>query len=104
MPDLVPPPGHLAPGEPHPAAFAARRWLADHLGPDGHGDAAMLVEAFASSAMAGDRAASICGETLRRLLAGEPVSDRYVLALCWTVASMDGMIRNPTGQKDSITS
>lgn len=29
--------------------------------------------------------AEVCGETLRRIREGEPVSDRYVLGLAWTV-------------------
>lgn len=76
--------GTLADREPHPAAYAARRWLADH--------AAVLpnyVEAFASTAIEGNRMGEVCGETLRRLLAGEMVSDRYILGLAWAVRNME---------------
>jgi hypothetical protein len=44
-----------------------------------------LQESLASCALEGNRLAEICGETLRRLLAHEPVSDRYLLGLAWYV-------------------
>jgi hypothetical protein len=73
--------GVLAPTEPHPAAYAARKWIvslpADRL--------CMWREAFASTAIEGNRVGEICGETLRRLMAGEPVSDRYLLGLAWVM-------------------
>ena len=56
-------------------------WLASQ-------DVATLVkwaEAFASVSIAGNRLAEVCSETLRRAMAGEPVSDRYLLGLCWVM-------------------
>lgn len=69
----------LGPNEPHPAALDALAWIRQqpHL--------PLWLESFASTALSGNRSAEICGETLRRLLAGEPVSDRYVLGLAWTM-------------------
>lgn len=75
--------GTLRIGEPHPAAFLAREWLAGQ-------DSIWLlsgVEALASTALAGNRSAQICGETLRRLLNQEPVSDSYLLGLVWFLRS-----------------
>lgn len=45
-------------------------------------------DAFASCAIEGNRTAEICHETMRRLLNGEPVSDRYALGLMWTLRDM----------------
>lgn len=73
--------GHLAATEPHPAAFSAKAWLAS-LPPT---QLLHWQEAFASSALSGNRMGEICGETLRRLLAGKPVSDRYMLGLAWVM-------------------
>lgn len=73
--------GDLAPGEPHPAAFSAKAWLAALPLPE----LLRWQGAFASCAIEGNRIGDICGETLRRLLAGEPVSDRYLLGLAWVI-------------------
>lgn len=43
----------------------------------------LLQESLASTALSGNRSAEIMSETLRRLLNGEPVSDRYLLGLAW---------------------
>ena len=77
--------GQLNPGEAHPAAYDARRWLAEQ----DPAELLMWSEAFASCAIEGNRLAEVCGETLRRLLNGEPVSDRYLLGLAWNIR--DGM-------------
>lgn len=73
--------GTLRTGEPHPAAFAARAWMAKRS----FEEISRWQEIFASLALSENRLAEICGETLRRLLAGESVSDRYVLGLAWVV-------------------
>lgn len=73
--------GDLAPGEAHPAAFSAKAWLAAL----GVAELLRWQEAFASCALTDNRSAEISGETLRRLLAGEPVSDRYLLGLAWVI-------------------
>ena len=48
-----------------------------------------LMESFASCAIDGNRFAEVCGETLRRVMTGEPVSDRYILGLAWAVQGME---------------
>ena len=86
--------GTLKLGEPHPAAWAARDWLSSlpltkllsYQGP------------LASCAIEDNGLAEICSETLRRLLNHEPVSDRYLLGLAWTIRSMeDGDEQESTG-------
>jgi len=68
-------------GEPHPAAFVAQQFIAD-LPP---AKLAVWQEAFASCSIENNRSGQICGETLRRLMNGEPVSDRYILGLAFTI-------------------
>lgn len=48
-------------------------------------DLMIWQESFASNAIEGNRLGEVCGETLRRFLSGEPVSDRYLLGLAWTI-------------------
>lgn len=79
--------GDLRLGEYHPAAESAMRWIRER----GSHDLMMWQEAFASCAISGNRCAELCSETLRRLMAGEPVSDRYLLGLAW--AMRDGEIQ-----------
>ncbi|MFO1351894.1 MAG: hypothetical protein U1F68_14970 [Gammaproteobacteria bacterium] len=70
------------PNEAHPVAYRAdallqslgREWLEERL-----------VPILAEPARAGNRRASIMGETLRRYLSGEPVSDRYLLGLAFFI-------------------
>ena len=77
-------PGTLKLGEPHPAAFKAKDWIStipsDKL--------FTYLESFASLALSGNRLAEICCETLNRLMAGKPVSDRYVLGLAWALRDL----------------
>jgi hypothetical protein len=40
---------------------------------------------FSSLALAGNRLAEVCYGTLRRLIGGEPVSDRYVSGFAWEI-------------------
>ena len=75
--------GTLGPSEAHPVAQSALIYVSSV-------PLAVLLEwqeAFASCAIEGNRLAEICGETLRRLLHGEPVSDRYLLGLAWALHS-----------------
>ncbi len=72
--------GHLEPGEPHPMAHSALRWINDNMS---HKERCYYMEALASCAIEGNEIGEICGETLRRLMSGEPVSDRYILGLAW---------------------
>lgn len=71
--------GTLRSGEPHPAALDALARIRRQT------DLHLWLESFASCSIDGDRAAELCGETLRRLLAGEPVGDRSTLGLAWTM-------------------
>lgn len=75
--------GTLNNSEPHPAAIAAMEWIKSKK----MDDLLIWQESFASCAIGGNRLSEICGETLRRLLDGEPVSDRYLLGLAWAMAS-----------------
>jgi len=77
--------GTLKIGEPHPAAHSALRYIQE-LGPEQH---SILLESLSSCAVEGNRLAEICAETLHRMMAGEPVSDRYVLGLAWMVRDME---------------
>jgi hypothetical protein len=76
---------HLAMGEPHPAAWKALRYVRSKTPVE----MAMLMEAFSSNAIEGNRVAEICAETLRRVMNEEPVSDRYILGLAWTLRDME---------------
>ena len=46
-------------------------------------------DAFSSCAIEGNRLGEVCAETLRRIMRGEPVSDRYLLGLCWAIRDME---------------
>lgn len=73
------PPGTLKLGEPHPSAQSALDYVRSLPFPK----LMLLQGALSSCALAEMRFAEVCSETLRRVLAGEPVSDRYVLGLAW---------------------
>ena len=75
--------GELLPTEPHPAFFTALMYVRTRA------NYPLIKEAFASCAIENNRLAEICLETLRRLEAGEPVSDRYLLGLAWALKEMD---------------
>jgi hypothetical protein len=82
-------PGTLALTEPHPAARDALAWVRAYLLKD-IAKAHLLLESFASVGLSGNRIGEVCGETLRRVMASEPVSDRYLLGLAWTLREMEG--------------
>lgn len=73
--------GELGAAEPHPAAYDAKQWLAEQS----FENLALWQESFSSTAIEGNRLAEVCSETLNRLMRGEPVGDRYVLGLAWTM-------------------
>lgn len=73
--------GVLKPGEAHPSASDALRYV-EGLG---YHRQSLLLEAFSSLSIEGNRSAEICGETLRRVMTGHPVGDRYVLGLAWGI-------------------
>ena len=89
--------GTLREGEPHPAAYDAKTWLSDYLSADPR-RTMLLAESFASVALSGNPTSELCSETLRRLLAGEPVSDRYLLGLAWTIRAMEEERARPIPQ------
>jgi hypothetical protein len=72
-------------GEPHPAAFDARDWIVQNVPVS---EMFKLQEAFSSLAIENQKLAEICSETLKRLMDGDPVGDRYVLGLAWTIRSI----------------
>lgn len=75
--------GELSPTEPHPAAYEAKAWIAKQPPEELY----KWREAFASCAIEGNRLGEICAETLNRVLTSQPVSDRYLLGLAWTMRS-----------------
>ena len=81
--------GTLNEMEPHPAAHEAKAWLLNIVAEENGVKIMRYQEAFASTALSGSRLAEICSETLRRLLNAEPVSDRYLLGLCWAIRNME---------------
>jgi hypothetical protein len=74
--------GELNLGEPHPAAYDAQKFIASL----GASEISMWLESFASCAIENNRLAEVCSETLNRLLNSQPVSDRYILGLAFTIA------------------
>jgi hypothetical protein len=78
--------GTLRPGRPHPAARSALAWIRTQPLPT----LLQWQEAFASTALEGNFAAEVYCETLRRLLEGEAVSDRYLLGLVWVMREAGG--------------
>lgn len=74
-------PGTLNDREPHPAAYSAKARIAAMPVEDLN----RWLESFSSCAIENNRLSEVCGETLRRLMNGEPVSDRYLLGLAWTM-------------------
>lgn len=73
--------------EPHPAAHDAMAWF--NLWRTDMTNYMLTREAIASTALSGNRLAQICNSTLDRLEKAEPVSDRYLLGLCWFLKDME---------------
>jgi hypothetical protein len=65
----------------HPMAEHAVQYVRSNL-------SAHTIEAIASCAIEGNRAAEICMGTIHRLQNREPVSDRYILGLAWMLREM----------------
>ena len=74
----------LNPTELHPAARSALNYIRAIP----YTDLVLYQEAFATNAIEGNRLAEVCLGTLNRLLHSEPVSDRYLLGLAWTLMEM----------------
>jgi hypothetical protein len=77
--------GTLALNEPHPMAQDAYMYVASLRTQD----LMTYLESYSSCAIEGNRTAEVCSETLRRVLAQEPVSDRYLLGLAWSLRTME---------------
>jgi len=85
----------LAENEYHPSADSAMRWYRDFM--LDYKNYIMVREAIASTALSGNRLAELCQSTLDRLDKGGPVSDRYLLGLCWFLRELqDSKRSNPT--------
>lgn len=91
MSDEETPHGTLRPGEFHPAASSAMAWLREYIARKEPHEIPMLLESFSSVGMSGNRNAELCGETLNRIMTGQPVSDRYLLGLVWTIREMEDL-------------
>ena len=85
-------PGTLKEGEYHPAADAAKIWLATHWTLE---NICLWEECFASTALSGNRLSEICLETLRRVKDKKPVSDKYLLGLVWTLKEIPEKLTPP---------
>jgi len=77
--------GTLNEKEPHPSSEDALIYVKS-LGIE---KLSTYLEAYSSCAIEGNRLGEICGETLSRLLKGEPISDRYLLGLVWSLKNME---------------
>lgn len=80
----MPDPTELTPEEFHPAARSAYRWLKGFMvsNPDDYRQYRLAIEIAAAS---GNRQAEVCLGTIERLKRGQPVSDRYLMGLAWTI-------------------
>lgn len=76
--------GTIREDEYHPAADHAMAWFGKWKYED-FVRYNRVREAIASTALSGNRVAEICNSTLDRLESGQPVSDRYLLGLCWFI-------------------
>lgn len=82
MPELDP--TELTGAEFHPAARSAYRWLKGYMISNME-DYSRTKLALSIAAESGNRHAIVCMGTIDRLAKGQPVSDRYLLGLCWTI-------------------
>lgn len=82
MSDPIPGEATLREDEYHPAADTAMLWFKMFVLED-PARFLMIKESLASVALSGNRLAELCLSTLNRLADGKPVSDRYLLGLCW---------------------
>lgn len=72
-------------GEQHPSSESALRYISS-LGLE---KLTKYLEAYSSCAIESNRLGEICAGTLNRLLKQEPVSDRYLLGLAWSLKTME---------------
>ena len=69
----------LKPGEHHPSAISALRYIQSRPVEELY----LFIEACASCGIEGNRLSNILASTLNRILKGQPVGERYVLALAF---------------------
>ena len=72
----------LTAAEYHPSASSALSWFNEWKYANVQRYVVMR-ESVASTALSGNRLAQVLNGTLNRLQSGQPVSDRYLLGLCW---------------------
>lgn len=77
-------PTELGSTEFHPAARSAYRWLKGFMVTNTE-EYTRTKFALRMAAESGNRQAEVCMGTIDRLAAGQPVSDRYLLGLAWTI-------------------
>ena len=77
----------LKEGEAHPSAHNAFVWLLEFMAREPIAYV-QIRESLASTALSGNRVASICSHTLDRLEKNQPVSDRYLLGVAWFIRDM----------------
>lgn len=80
--------GTLKIGEIHPMAHDAFHYVKQYLLTNIL-EANRLMESFASCAIEGNRLGEICSETMRRIMHGEAISDRYLFGLAWFLRNME---------------
>lgn len=92
-------PSTLKEAEPHPASVSAMQYIQSI----GFQRLLTYQGAYASLSMEGNnRLSEICGGTLARLINAEPVSDRYLLGLAWSMKEMEEeLIEDEEGETDS---
>lgn len=77
-------PSEIKADEFHPAARSAYRWLKGFMVTNS-ADYARCKIALEIASDSGNRQAQICIGTIDRLRKSQPVSDRYLLGLAWTI-------------------
>lgn len=87
LPAVLDDPSTIGPDEFHPAARAAYRWLKGFMITNKE-QYMEYKTALAVAALSKNRQAQICVGTIERLRKSQPVSDRYLLGLCWTILYM----------------
>lgn len=74
--------------ELHPASYDAWDYI-KNLDPLNY---CKHIESLSSAAMSGNRNAELCIGTIERLKNKQPVGDRYILGLAWTLKILDESI------------
>lgn len=81
----------LKANEYHPSADDALAWY-KKWAVDDPVRYSITKESLASTSLSGNRGATVMLGTMNRLEAGAPVSDRYLLGLCWFLKMADEQI------------